>query len=122
MGPFSNGTPPTGGDYAKAGLINVFIHDALYRYDEHVRPVPSLARSCDPSADGLTITCRLIAATFQNGDPVTADDVVFTYQVMLASTQVDSRFRGFPPSNLAVIGDCVNSGRWSSAGLPVRDP
>jgi ABC-type transport system substrate-binding protein len=108
MGPFSNGTS-TGGDSAKAGVINVFIHDGLYRYDEHVRPVPSLARSCDPSTDGLTITCELIEATFQNGDPVTADDVVFTYRVMLASTQVDSRFRGFPPSSLAVIGDCVNS-------------
>jgi ABC-type transport system substrate-binding protein len=108
LGPFSNGTSSNGSDdSAKAGVINVFIHDALYRFDEHVRPVPSLARSCDPSADGLTITCQLIDATFQNGDPVTADDVVFTYRVMLASTQVDSPFNGFV-SNLAAIRDCVN--------------
>ena len=50
--------------------------------------MPSLARSCDPSADGLTITCHLIEATFQNGDPVTADDVVFTYRLMSADTPV----------------------------------
>jgi ABC-type transport system substrate-binding protein len=109
LGPFSNGTS-TGGDYAKAGVIDVFIHDGLYRYDEHVRPVPSLARSCDPSTDGRTITCELIDATFQNGDPLTADDVVFTYRVMLTSTQVDSPFYNWCSAcNLAVIRDCVNT-------------
>jgi ABC-type transport system substrate-binding protein len=109
LGPLSNGNSSTGGD-SKAGIVNVFIHDALYRYDEHVRPVPSLARSCDPSGDGLTITCQLADATFQNGDPVTADDVVFTYRVMLASTtQVDSPFYNYCSAcNLAVIRDCVN--------------
>jgi ABC-type transport system substrate-binding protein len=90
FGPLSNATSSVGDDYEKAGVINVFLHDALYRYDEHLRPVPSLARSCDPSADGLTITCALIDATFQNGDPVTADDVVFTYRLMNANTTVDS--------------------------------
>ena len=110
LGPFSNGTSPTGDDSAKAGVINVFIHDALYRFDEHVRPVPSLARSCDPSTDGLTITCQLIDASFQSGDPVTADDVVFTYRVMLADTQVDSPFYNWCSAcNLAVIRDCVNT-------------
>jgi ABC-type transport system substrate-binding protein len=109
LGPLSNGNSTTGGDSGKAGIVNVFIHDALYRYDEHVRPVPSLARSCDPSGDGLTITCLLAEATFQNGDPVTADDVVFTYRVMLANTQVDSRFYNYCSAcNLAVIRDCVN--------------
>jgi ABC-type transport system substrate-binding protein len=110
LGPLSNGNSTTGGDSSKAGIVNVFIHDALYRYDEHVRPVPSLARSCDPSSDGLTITCQLAEATFQNGDPITADDVVFTYRVMLASTaQVDSPFYNYCSAcNLAVIRDCVN--------------
>jgi ABC-type transport system substrate-binding protein len=90
FGPLSNATSSVGDDYEKAGVINVFLHDALYRYDEHLRPVPSLARSCDPSADGLIITCALIDATFQNGDPVTADDVVFTYRLMNANTHVDA--------------------------------
>jgi ABC-type transport system substrate-binding protein len=82
------------GAYTKAGVISTFIHDALYRYDQHLRPVPSLARSCDPSADGLTITCQLIEATFQNGDPVTADDVVFTYRLMNANTNVGDYAQG----------------------------
>jgi ABC-type transport system substrate-binding protein len=90
FGPLTNATSSVGDDYEKAGAINVFLHDALYRYDERLRPVPSLARSCDPSADGLTITCALIDATFQNGDPVTADDVVFTYRLMNTNTHVDA--------------------------------
>jgi ABC-type transport system substrate-binding protein len=98
FGPLSNATSSVGDDYEKAAVINVFIHDALYRYDERLRPVPSLASSCDPSADGLTITCHLITASFQNGDPVTADDVFFTYQLMAANTHVDSDF---------AVRDCV---------------
>jgi ABC-type transport system substrate-binding protein len=90
FGPLTNATSSVGDDYEKAGVINIFLHDALYRYDQRLRPVPSLARSCDPSADGLTITCTLIEATFQNGDPVTADDVVFTYRLMNTNTHVDA--------------------------------
>jgi ABC-type transport system substrate-binding protein len=88
LSPLSNastGLPPA---FNKATLISTFIHEALYRYDQHLTPVPSLARSCDPSSDGLTITCGLIEANFQNGDPVTADDVVFTYRLMSANTHV----------------------------------
>src|SRR3954452_24124290 len=82
FGPLTNSASTS--DKQKASFINGFIHEALYRYDEHSKPVPSLARSCDPSPDGLTITCHLIEATFQNGDPVTAEDVVFTYRLMNA--------------------------------------
>jgi ABC-type transport system substrate-binding protein len=92
FGPLSNATSSVGDDYEKAAVIDVFIHDALYRYDERLRPVPSLASSCDPGSDGLTITCHLAAASFQNGDPVTADDVVFTYRLMAATTHVESEF------------------------------
>lgn len=80
--------------FNKATLVSTFVHDALYRLDQHLRPVPSLAHSCDPSADGLTITCGLIEATFQNGDPVTADDVIFTYRLQLANTHAESDFAG----------------------------
>jgi len=92
FGPLTNATSAVGDDYEKAGLINVFIYDALYRYDETLKPVPSLARECDPSADGLTVTCTLADTRFQNGDPVTADDVVFTYELMAANTHVESDF------------------------------
>jgi ABC-type transport system substrate-binding protein len=100
LGPLSNastGLPPA---FNKATLVSTFIHAALYRYDQHLTPVPSLARSCDPSADGLTITCGLVEANFQNGDPVTADDVVFTYRLMNANTHVGDYA---PPCVIALV-------------------
>jgi ABC-type transport system substrate-binding protein len=93
FGPLTNATSRVfGDDLTKAWVVNGFLHDALYRYDGHARPIPSLAQRCDPSADGLTITCKLAQAAFEDGTPVTAADVVFTYRVMAADTHVDSDF------------------------------
>ena len=59
-----------------------FIGAALYGYDATLTPVPDLAADlCEVSEDDLVWTCTLTDATFHNGDPVTAADVVFTYQI-----------------------------------------
>jgi ABC-type transport system substrate-binding protein len=59
-----------------------FIGEALYSYDVTLTPIPALAEDlCEVSDDGITWTCTLKEATFHNGDPVTAADVVFTYQI-----------------------------------------
>jgi ABC-type transport system substrate-binding protein len=59
-----------------------FLDAALYTYDATLTPVPDLAADlCETSEDQLTWTCTLKEATFHNGDPVTAADVVFTYQL-----------------------------------------
>jgi peptide/nickel transport system substrate-binding protein len=47
---------------------------------------PGLAESWDISADKLTYTFTLRDAKFSNGDPVTADDVVFSLQQVAAPT------------------------------------
>jgi ABC-type transport system substrate-binding protein len=106
FGPLTNATSSVGDDYEKAAVIDVFIHDALYRYDEQLKPVPSLASSCDPSGDGLTITCHLVNAMFQSGDPVTAEDVVFTYQLMAANTHVESDFA--PRDCVTDVSGCLS--------------
>ena len=65
-------------------LIDRFLYRALYRYDERFVPIPDLAaRPCDVSDDGKSITCALADARFVNGDPITADDVAFTYELSL---------------------------------------
>lgn len=47
--------------------------------------VPGLAESWDISEDGLTYTFHLReGVTFQNGDPFTADDVLFTIERMMS--------------------------------------
>ena len=59
-----------------------FIGAALYKYDATLTPVPDLAADlCETSEDGLVWTCTLREATFHNGDPVTAADVVQTYEI-----------------------------------------
>src|SRR5690349_21237058 len=57
------------------------IHDALVRpYPGH-KMGPSLAESWSESADGKTYEFRLRAGLkFHNGDPVTADDVKFSFE------------------------------------------
>lgn len=75
----SNAT--AGGD-DQGQFIDRFLYRGLYRYDEHFAPIPDLAaQPCDVTGDQLTVTCTLRDGTFSNGDPITADDVVFTYQI-----------------------------------------
>lgn len=58
------------------------IHSALYRYNERLEPVPDLAAEpCEIADDRVTIVCRLVEARFHDGTPLTADDVVFTYEL-----------------------------------------
>lgn len=60
-----------------------FLYNGLYGYDEHLQPVPVLARDLATiSADGLTWTITLRdGVEFHDGTPLTADDVVETYEL-----------------------------------------
>src|SRR3990170_1019044 len=61
-----------------------FLYNALYRYDESLTPVPDLAAEpAEVSEDGRVWTIKLRDdILFQpTGTPLTADDVVFTYQI-----------------------------------------
>lgn len=60
-----------------------FLYNGLYGYDEHLQPVPVLARDLATiSADGLTWTIALRdGVEFHDGTPLTADDVVQTYEL-----------------------------------------
>ena len=59
------------------------VYSSLYRYDGHDNAIPDLAEGpCFvPGTDAKVIRCRLIETTFQDGTPLTADDVAYTYQV-----------------------------------------
>jgi peptide/nickel transport system substrate-binding protein len=57
------------------------IHDALVRPLPGQKMAPSLAESWKESPDGLTYEFRLRRGLkFQNGDPITTDDVKFSYE------------------------------------------
>ena len=58
------------------------VYSALYRFDATLNAVPDLPDGpCLPQGDGMIIRCHLIATTFQDGTPLTADDVAYTYQL-----------------------------------------
>lgn len=66
-----------GADYMFFG--NVF--EGLYSHDIDGKLVPGLAEKATVSADGLTYDVTLRAnAKFHNGDPVTADDIRFSWE------------------------------------------
>lgn len=59
------------------------IFDGLVRYDETGQIVPALAEEWSVSEDGLVITFTLREGlTWHDGQPVTSEDVAFTYGLM----------------------------------------
>jgi len=76
----------------QAGVTDIaqFLFSGLIRYDENGNPVPDAAREIPTqrnggiSPDGKTITYHLRPnVRFSDGTPLTADDVVFTWQQVM---------------------------------------
>lgn len=79
------------------------IHDRLLHFDPiQNQLVPGLARTYDVSPDGLTWTFRLRPAQTPDGVSLTAEDVVFSFNLCL-----DSRF------------DCKRRGNFVLTGKPI---
>lgn len=73
---------PANGYTQTTGIIHRVIYQTLVTFPsaDASQIVPSLAADWSVSEDGLSYTFNLDpAAVFANGDPVTADDVVFSY-------------------------------------------
>lgn len=63
------------------------IYESLLRYDNNLQPMPSLAREWTVSDDGLTYTFKLQEGVkWHDGQPFTAQDVVFSVDVFLRET------------------------------------
>ena len=61
-------------------LVLYAIHDALVKPMPAGPQTPCLAESWTVSPDGLTYDFVLRPAKFHNGDPVTAEDVKFSFE------------------------------------------
>ena len=70
---------PTGQPEAR---VLMAFYDGLVEYEpKTMEPIPSVAESWEPSADGTEYTFHLRKnAKFSNGDPITAKDFVYTYR------------------------------------------
>ena len=71
---------PARGYTQTTGIVEQITYDTLVTFpkDSAATIEPRLATKWDISADGLTYTFTLRDAKFANGDPVTADDVIFS--------------------------------------------
>jgi len=59
------------------------IYDKLLNYDLQLKPEPELASSFEYSSDGTTVTYHLRSGVkWQDGQPLTADDVAYTYNLI----------------------------------------
>lgn len=88
-------TPFIGNDVPAAWVQGRVMESLLYRDVDTLEFVPLLAKSWQPSPDGLTITFQLRrGVTFSDGEPFTADDVVFTFDWILNKNVNAPRERG----------------------------
>ncbi|MCB0073877.1 MAG: ABC transporter substrate-binding protein, partial [Caldilineaceae bacterium] len=61
----------------------------LFRADQDVEPFPNLAKSWEWSDDGLELTMHLLeGAKWSDGEPFTADDVMFTWNDLINDPNV----------------------------------
>jgi peptide/nickel transport system substrate-binding protein len=79
-------------DYYYNLLARIMTHESLIRFDEHMNPIPCLATHFECSNDGKVWTFMLSSeARWQDGRPVTAEDVAFTFRY-IAEQNLDSRW------------------------------
>lgn len=76
-----------------SGLISGYIYDFLATTSAiDGTPVPSLADYWELAEDGVTYTFHIAEnATWHDGEPVTADDVIFSFDAMVAEESLSVR-------------------------------
>jgi peptide/nickel transport system substrate-binding protein len=83
IGDASTLLPPLANDAASFGITGL-VYDSLLKYDGDLNLVGQLAKSWEVSKDGLTLTFHLRhGVKWHDGAPFTAQDVLFTYRVMV---------------------------------------
>ncbi len=96
------------------------IYDGLTAFDQHLNIVPALAQYWEISPDGKTYSFELRPdARFHNGEPVTAEDCVFSFERLLTAGLNDANFQYFT----RIVGaEDFRAGRAKSvAGLRAID-
>jgi len=80
------------GSTGPAQMVLGNIYEALLRFDDKLKPMPSLATEWTTSKDGLTYQFKLKrGVTWHDGKPFTAEDVVFTADKLMRA--FNPRFR-----------------------------
>jgi len=88
---------------AYARRVHWYTHEYLVNFDLDApfELTPGLAREWEVSDDGFTLTFRLFEhATWSDGEPVTADDVIFTWDTAMNSKHDTAHLRGYIEPNV----------------------
>jgi peptide/nickel transport system substrate-binding protein len=96
--------------------VKLLVYRGLYNYAKDGQPAPALAESYQVSDDHRSYTFKLRTASFQNGDPVTADDVKFTFERIL-NEKTGATFR----AQLSVI-DAIEAVDPSTVKFTLKEP
>lgn len=75
------------------------VYDGLYKLDKAYEPVPVIAKSSIVS--GTTVNVTLNNVTFSDGTPVTASDVVKSFDKAKFSTAYSARLENFSGANMS---------------------
>ncbi|MCB1119730.1 MAG: hypothetical protein KDK65_07205, partial [Chlamydiia bacterium] len=87
-----------------ATLLFKLLFDGLFRLDEEGNPAYALAKSHSVSSDGKQYTFHLRESTWNNGDPVTAEDFVHAWKSVLEpSSETPFSFILYPIKNAKKI-------------------
>jgi len=88
------------------GIWTRLIHSPLVSYDENYELQNVLADSIEVSNEGTQVTVELIeGSTFHNGDPITAEDVQFTFQLMSENSSSYPYASSPPYESIEVVDD-----------------
>jgi peptide/nickel transport system substrate-binding protein len=89
--------------------IQYMVYDGLMAFDQDYQLVPHLAESIEPNSDASVYTVRLKPdLTWHDGKPVTADDVVFSFERVLdpkAPKTGAATLTGLTPGNTVKVDD-----------------
>jgi peptide/nickel transport system substrate-binding protein len=109
----------------------MFVHETLFQEMPDGSFQPNLAESYEISPDKKTVTIHLRkGAKWSDGQPITADDVAFTYNVEATKEYMDvlqgpqdvSMFQGYEQLNNKDSYADVAAGKLSMSGVKVIDP
>jgi peptide/nickel transport system substrate-binding protein len=73
------------------GWMVGWVYDALYIQSPDYQPIPALATSATPSADGLTWDVKLREGVkWHDGEPFTSKDVIFSYDFLVKAGRANN--------------------------------
>lgn len=98
-------------------MIEFYVFNRLMIYNDEGTLVPELARDWTFSDDNLELTITLNEATWHDGEPFNADDVIFTFETIVNETTETGK-----RSNLRVAGEFVTWEKVDDYTITITSP